>query len=328
MNLFLTFDYELFFGSPTGSMEKCILSPTEKLLAIARRRNVKFTFFVDVGYLIQLKKWGKQFPELIETHEKITQQLIQLTAEGHDIQLHIHPHWETAEFINGLWQFSMDDHYKLTDFSLQEAEHIIRTYKSTLENIIGKKVNGFRAGGWCLQPFKHFSSIFKACGIKIDSTVLQGGHMETKHYYFDFRDAPDKGRYNFKDNLCQEDPSGHFLELPIGGYKYNPGFFWRLYVLGRIMPRRHKMVGDGNFISQGGKKYESLKRPIWDHVSCDGYYASKLNSITNKFNREKRSDLVIIGHPKSMTQYSFEKLNQFIQVQQKKHTFLTLAQAE
>ncbi|MGM0479487.1 MAG: hypothetical protein ACQERC_09705 [Bacteroidota bacterium] len=328
MNLFLTFDYELFFGSPAGSAEKCILFPTNKLIKIGRIRNVKFTFFVDAGYLVQLKKWRLQYEKLSETYENITAQLKTLIEEGHDIQLHIHPHWETAEYIDGQWQFTIDNHYKLSDFDEDAIDRIVRSYKSTLEDITGTTIKGFRAGGWCLQPFAQFSSLFKACGIKIDSTVFQGGHLETRHYYFDFRDAPNKGRYHFENNLCEENPSGHFLELPIGGYKYKPGFFWRLYILGRLMPRRHKMTGDGNFIPQGGKKFKSLRKPIWDHVSCDGYYASKLNLITNKFDREDRSDLVIIGHPKSMTQYSFEKLDQYIQRQQKKHPFLTLSEAE
>lgn len=328
MNVFLTFDYELFFGTPTGSPEKCILSPSEKLLKIARKRQVRFTFFVDAGYLIQLKKWRERYPKLSKTYEEITTQIKKLIAEGHDIQLHIHPHWETAKYKNGEWQFTMDNHYKLVDFSDDEVERIVITYKLALEEITNQKIIGFRAGGWCLQPFDKFSSLFKETDIKIDSTVFQGGRMETKHYYFDFRDAPNKGRYYFEDDLCKEDPKGHFLELPIGGYKYRPGFFWRLYLLGRLIPRRHKMTGDGNFISQGGKKYKSLRKPIWDHVSCDGYYASKLNAITKKFDRENRSDLVIIGHPKSMTQYSFEKLDQYIRLQQKKHSFLTLADAE
>lgn len=328
MNIFITFDYELFFGTPTGSAEQCMLSPTNELIKIGRNTNVSFTFFVDIGYILQLEKYGVKHAELAETLKKIKNQIDELIQEGHDIQLHIHPHWETARYQKGSWQFNMEGNYKLADFENHEIEKIVFAYKAKLEEITGNKINGFRAGGWCLQPFDKFSDIFKKVGITIDSTVFQGGHLETKHYYFDFRDAPNKGRYRFENKLCQETQDGHFLELPIGGYQYKPGFFWRLYILGRLIPRRHKMIGDGNFIPQGGKKYESLTKPIWDHVSCDGYYASKLNFITNKFASNYRSDLVIMGHPKSMTEYSFEKLEQYIKVEQKKHSFLTLADAE
>tara|TARA_B100000508_G_scaffold60116_1_gene46764 strand:- start:40850 stop:41833 length:984 start_codon:yes stop_codon:yes gene_type:complete len=325
MNLFITFDYELFFGDPTGSAEKCILEPTQRLIEIGERTKTRFTFFIDIGYVIQLEKWSSKFENLSLEYKKVVGQIKTLQEKGHDLQLHIHPHWETASYTNNKWSFKLDGHYKLADFNDEEIQQIVSSYKSKLESIIGSKVNGFRAGGWCLQPFNRFVEIFKKAGIKIDSTVFQGGKMSTKHYYFDFTNAPSKGRYRFDDNLCQEVENGSFLELPIGGYRYKPGFFWRLYILGRLMPRRHKMIGDGNFIAQGGKKYESLKKPIWDHVSCDGYYSSKLNLITSKFSKEGRSDLVIIGHPKSMTRYSFEQLEKYIRIQQKKNSFLTLS---
>lgn len=328
MNIFLTFDYELFFGHPTGSAEKCILSPTRELIRIADKHQVRFTFFVDIGYIIQLEKWSTKFEHLKVDLENIIGQLKVLKEKGHDLQLHIHPHWETAHYENGEWRFDMRGNYKLADFKDDQVEEIVNSYKSKLEEINGEPVYGFRAGGWCLQPFDRFKSIFQNAGIRIDSTVFQGAHMKTDHYYFDFRGAPNKGRYRFEDNLCEENEAGTFLELPIGGYRYSPFFFWQLYILGRLLPRRHKMLGDGNFISQGGKKYESLRKPIWDHVSCDGYYASKLNTITEKFYGQKRSDLVIIGHPKSMTQYSLEKIDDYILNQCKIHSFLTLADVE
>lgn len=328
MNLFVTFDYELFFGYPTGSAQRCILEPTQELLAIGQDHKVQFTFFVDVGYIIQLEKWAPTNPELQEDYTAIIEQLQKINQNGHDIQLHIHPHWETARYEKKEWKFSMDGNYKLADLTDDQVRKIVTTYKTKLEEIKGRPIHGFRAGGWCLQPFDRFSHLFKEVAIRIDSTVFQGGYLETKHYYFDFRSAPNKGRYHFENDLCAEEESGYFLELPIGGYKYSAAFFWRLYILGRLFPYYHKMIGDGNFISQGGKKYDSLKKGMWDHVSCDGYYASKLNQITREFDSKKRSDLVIIGHPKSMTVYSLRKLEEYIKLQQKKHSFLTLADVE
>ena len=55
MKIFLTYDYELFFGDPTGSVEKCIIEPTQRLLEIAKRTGARYTFFIDVGYLKQLE---------------------------------------------------------------------------------------------------------------------------------------------------------------------------------------------------------------------------------------------------------------------------------
>ena len=53
MNLFLTYDYELFFGAPTGTVEKCIIEPTNLLREIANRTGVKMVFFIDAFFF----KW-------------------------------------------------------------------------------------------------------------------------------------------------------------------------------------------------------------------------------------------------------------------------------
>ena len=63
MNIYLTYDYELFFGSPTGSAEKCIIEPTEEIRKIAKDTGVKMVFFVDVGYLIRLDYYKDAFKQ-------------------------------------------------------------------------------------------------------------------------------------------------------------------------------------------------------------------------------------------------------------------------
>jgi hypothetical protein len=249
---------------------------------------------------------GKKYASLQNDLSKVVNQIKTLQTQGHDLQLHIHPHWDFANYDGEKWEIDIDGHYKLADFDDQTATDIIVRYKKALEDLLGDKVEGYRAGGWCLQPFSRFKKAFLENGIKKDSTVFYGATMKSKHYYFDFRNAPNKGRYNFEDDICEENENGAFIELPIGGFQYHPIFFWRLYILGRLLPSRHKMIGDGKFISQPGKKYTSLKKKTWDHVSCEGFYAQKLNHITKKFAAEGRTDLVIIGHPKSMTRYSLE----------------------
>jgi hypothetical protein len=63
-------------------------------------------------------------------------------------------------------------------------------------------------------------------------------------------------------------------------------------------------------------------------VSIIGFFASKLNQITRAYSKQGRSDLVIIGHPKSMTHYSFEQLEAFIVNNHQKHTFKTFADVQ
>ena len=53
MNILLTFDYELFFGSKVGSVQSCMLNPTEQIMRILDQSNTKATFYVDIGYLLR-----------------------------------------------------------------------------------------------------------------------------------------------------------------------------------------------------------------------------------------------------------------------------------
>ena len=53
---------------------------------------------------------------LKKDYDLITQQIQKLSAEGHDVQLHIHPHWEDSTFDGIEWIFDTN-RYKLSDFS-------------------------------------------------------------------------------------------------------------------------------------------------------------------------------------------------------------------
>ena len=319
MNILLTFDYELFFGDSSGSVEKCMLQPTEDLLAIARGNEVVYTFFVDVGYLIASKK----YPELDAEREHIEAQIQLMVKEGHSVQLHVHPHWEKAEWKEGQWHSNTSGNYKLSDFSEEEAHSIIEKYKQVLELITGKTIFAFRAGGWCIQPFSHIQNAFRASGLSVDSSVIPGGFLMTDDYHVDFTNAPRKSRYNFQKDVCIEVENGDFTEFPISSLRYSPLFFWKLYILGRLLPAKHKMIGDGKFLSQGGRKRSVLTTYTDYHVSTDGYYASKLSSGLQKSINLKFNEMVVIGHPKGNTSYSLSKLKNFIELNQNNHCFTT-----
>ena len=322
MNIFLTYDYELFFGNTSGTVQKCMLEPTQSLLELCAGKEVRYTFFVDVGYLVASEK----YTELAQERKTVIAQIQEIIALGHDVQLHIHPHWEKSSWMDGCWSFATGSHYKLSDFSKEESAALIRKYKTYLEKVIDREVIVFRAGGWCIQPFSHMKEIFEETGLSIDSSVIPGDFFETDAYAVDFREAPMKSKYRFSSDVVIEDPMGSFIEYPIGSMRYSPLFFWRLYGLGRLFPSRHKMIGDGIFLSQGGRKKRTLTQFTIGHVSSDGYYASKLDAALNKYENLGFQDLVVIGHPKGNTLFSLEKLGEFIQKYHTKHQFISFQQ--
>lgn len=322
MHIVLTFDYELFFGSKTGSVQKCMLEPTERLLQLSQKYKVPMTFFVDVGLLLKME----EFPELKSDLDLVKQQIQRIQQLGSSIQLHIHPHWEKAKFEKGEWRINTKGCYKLSDFTPDESNAIILKYKAYLDDLIGATTSVFRAGGWCVQPFSQFKEAFKSSGIKIDSSVFPGGAFESSDYNFDFRTAPKKDKYRFEDDVCREDKNGYFIEYPISSYRYSPLFYWKLYIWGRLFPKKHKMVGDGSFLAQPGRKKTVLTSFTWNHVSTDGYYASMMEKSLKYQLRLGNQIMISIGHPKGNTLFSEEKLEKFIQKNHTKHKFVTFTE--
>lgn len=322
MNILLTFDYELFFGSDPGSVEKCMLEPTNDLLNIAEGKNVHYTFFVDVGYLIASEKVN----ELSDERDKVIHQLKELLSLGHDIQLHIHPHWEKAEYSNGRWQMNAETHYRLNNFELEEAKSIVRKYKTKLEEYIGKSVHVYRAGGWCVQPFEPLAETFREIGLVADSSVIPGFHMVTDQYAVDFRTIESDEPYSFSSDVAMKDPNGFMKEFPITSYRYSPLFFWELYLKGKLNKTDHKMIGDGSFISHGSKKWQQLLSYTTGHLSTDGYYAKKLFAGLESAVNMGLSEMIVIGHPKGNTLYSLKKLGEFIDLNHREHQFISFSE--
>jgi len=163
-DVYLTFDYELYFGSASGTVQRCMLNPTEKLVDLAEKFGVRYSFFVDVGMLLALKREGISTPELVKDYNSVVAQIRRLVDSGHSIQLHVHPHWEDSRFRNGRWEFDLS-RYRLDCFADNEIDRIIRTYKEELDLIANTKTYVFRGGGLCVQPFSRIGPSLRWYGI-------------------------------------------------------------------------------------------------------------------------------------------------------------------
>ena len=324
MDIYLTADYEIYFGQPQGTVEKCLLYPTELLIEICQKHRIATTQFIDIGYIIQLKENEQSFPELKKQRIAITEQIKKLVKLGHSCQLHIHPHWEKSIYKDGAWIIDTN-FYKLNDFSEKKAEEITRKYFSELEQITQSSIQSFRAGGWCVQPFSYLDSVFQELGIQNDSSVFRGGKNLQAPYFYDFSKAPDKSKWKFSVDPALEKENGNFTEIPITSAKYSPLFFWQLYIMGRLNPKNHKPLGDGYPISsKGNNKWNSLTQTQHLYASMDGYFAKALPRILNSISKKEFNEMVVIGHPKAYTHYSLKKLEAFIDQNKEKHRFKTM----
>jgi peptidoglycan/xylan/chitin deacetylase (PgdA/CDA1 family) len=323
MQIHLSFDYELFFGTSSGSIDNCILKPTQRLMDISKKYRVPFIFFVDAGYLWQLKNHS-HIPQCKSDYDKIALQILELRAGGHEIGLHIHPHWEDSFFKDNSWNINTT-RYKLADFTDDEIDNIITKYHQAIIDIVQTPCKSYRAGGWCIQPFGPIKKSLIKNNILVDSTIYHNGlHSSCAHSY-DFTSAPTKDEWRFDNDPCIESSNGLFTEIPITTDRIPPLFYWNLYLKMKSNPSIYKPVGDGNWLVDKKRIYKHFYSGT-NHFACaDGFFASRLPSILTSCEKQQRKRMMVLSHPKSLAPYSFDALDAFIsKAKTKGHTFSTI----
>ena len=84
---------------------------------------------------------------------------------------------------------------------------------------------------------------------------------------------------------------------------------------------RSKPLGDGVPIAAPGQRKKLLTQFTQNTVSVDGYNAVLLNKALQQ--NVGKNELVIIGHPKSLTRFGLKALDQFIEKNKSNHNFTT-----
>jgi peptidoglycan/xylan/chitin deacetylase (PgdA/CDA1 family) len=313
MRVLLTLDYEVFFGPRTGQVARTLIEPTEALLRIARRYGVKLVFFVDAGYILRLRAEMAEHAPLRAEHDAVCKQVRALARAGHEIQLHIHPHWEDARWEAGRWRLE-GTRYALQSFDSANVADIIRRYAGVLRELAGSEAAfAYRAGGWVIQPFEKLREPLVEAGVRIDSTVYAGGRSRSAIQPFDFRAAPAKSRWRFDADPVVEDAAGRLLEVPIASHPLSPLFFLRFACARKLGGARHRAFGDGKAIPMDrADLLRKLTLPSASVVSMDGYKASFLAAAARDYRARGMEDFVVIGHPKALTPYSLDMLDQFL----------------
>lgn len=310
-DIIFALDYELFFGKNTGTAKNCLITPTDELIKTTDKYGIKYTFFVDSGYLLNLKNSTSN--KLQIEYTLIARHLSSLSKNGHDIQLHIHPHWEESVYSNNDWSINYNK-FKLHSFSDEEIHIIVKNYKEILEDIAEKEIVAYRAGGWCIQPFSKIKNALAKENVYVDSTVYNNGFSQDKVVGYNFQGAPNKDFWRFSDDPIIEDVNGNFLEIPISSIEVSPLFFWKMGLLKKINKGNYKTFSDGEPIKQDkGYYFDKLFSYTNSVVSIDGMKASLLQNSFNKLiHKDKHKIFNVIGHPKALTRNSLQMLDCFL----------------
>lgn len=321
MKIILTFDYEIFFGREQGTVDDCLIRPTELLDKIAKEYDINLTFFVDVGYLIKLKEYARKFRNLEKDFNVINKQLETLARNGHSLQLHIHPHWEKSYYDGEKWNMNHAN-YKLQSFSEPEIFEIVKKYKGTLENISRQEVFIFRAGGWCVQPFEKIKDALYKNNVYMDSSVIPNSLSDD----YNFQNSPQKTLWNFELDPNIESKDGSFVEIPISSIRIYPLFYWRLLFSKVFKTKKNKTIGNGTPINP---TYQNIFKWLlfgnYTVVSSDGLKSNLLIKALENYEKvfSLEDIFTTIGHPKATTNKSIENIRKFVSSSVSRHNFVT-----
>jgi len=297
-NTYISFDYELFFGE-SGTLEHCVLQPTDRLLAIFSETGICATFFVDTLCYAQLIRNAATRRDAARMRE----QLVVIAGRGHALGLHLHPHWLDAHYVDSRWVFPSYEHYRLDALDQAQVEALFVEGAEMLNSIYrdaGRHdtIDAFRAGGWCVQPFSKLTEGFIKAGIQVDSSVGHGIRGYGPHHRFDFRTAPSADLYRFSASPLKEEPEGRFWELPLTTFRTRPGHKLRRELMRRLHPEVYRMTGDGRGMRYTPSSMTLLKDALTSaprFLSIDGEPADLLVSTVRQL---RHRNVVVMGHTK------------------------------
>ena len=320
--LLLTFDYELFLGARSGTVDNCIIIPTKKVLEILEFHKITSAiFFVDTTYLITLKNNSNENCRV--DFQKIEKQIKEIKSSGHYVFPHLHPHWLDAKYLseNNQWDLSDTKKYSFSALTKNEQQHIFSQSIKILEDIIGPQKDwGYRAGGWCIQPFSDFKPFFEEYKIWYEFSVLKGYSCASDFQNFNFMKAPDKKFYKFSDDVLIEDEKGQFTQMPISNIKrslitkiLNNVFIKFLYKKGIAN------YGDGLSTSSASVKESKIGNSEMASIEL-----LTIINITDYIKKVEKMDFLhFISHPKMLNPHNLNCLDVFLKKVLSKHELIT-----
>ena len=279
-----TADYELYFGQNHVSEREVLIEPTEQILCAFEEEGIPITLFADVASVWRHRSFdvGQDYVSLFE------EQLQRAIRKGHDVQLHLHPHWLTSEFDGQRWQMDVSK-FKLSDLGYgkrkdgSSVEELITRGKDYLEELLCPvdpfyRCVAFRAGGFGIQPEdKALIRALLSVGFKIDSSIAPGMFFKSNVNEIDFRRIPMKLNYRMgtRYGIHEEEKTGIF-EIPIAAYSESlyEALFHHLLLLKIFIadlkrkilkaknefPPRGRVIQENSFLSQ---IIHQLLRPLF-----------------------------------------------------------------
>ncbi len=244
-------DYELFHGRNFLSDEETLFAPTQRILERAQQFGMPVTLFADVLCLQPYRESGLQL--FVERFER---QLCEAIREGHDVQLHIHPHWTRAIPSSDGWMLR-EPVIRLADLDPAEARSVISSAATYLRELLSRadpsyECVAYRAGGLALQPDERaLIGMLHDEGIRIDSSIAPGLRVASDVIDIDYSALPRGANWLISaENGLSRGGERSLFEIPIATFSMS--FLSRVrFLAGRVAAfRRQRGAGISRSVRQ------------------------------------------------------------------------------
>ena len=191
IHLALVDDWELS-GNGSGDIRQLQFEPLRRLVAIYNRLGIHGSFNAEVMQQITFRQHQDQHKELKVLADEWDDTVRETLRQGHDIQLHVHPQWQNAEYQDGRWKLTAD--WSILNYSREEARRMLQRGKEYLESLLkGVDPNyrcvSFRSGAWCIAPSPHMLDLLVELGIVFDMSIVGGVKYDTRNIKLDYTDC-------------------------------------------------------------------------------------------------------------------------------------------
>ncbi len=321
-HLLFTFDYELFLGERSGNVIDSVIEPTQHILNLLEEYNIKAIFFVDTTWLIKLKELSENCPACKNKLQLISSQIINIIKQGHDVFPHLHPHWMDAIYDPQKDEFNLQNitHYRINQLNQEEIKNIFDSSIAILKEIIhydfpDYKINGFRAGGWSIQPFEVFKESFQKHNIVYDFSVMPLVYQFTDAQHFDFSTCIKSNIYRFSDKVEEQDDKGNFIEITSDIIYIEP---WRKFIDKIYLKLLYKVLDDSTHLKGIGVRSNEIsikpKSPFGINLATSNYERVSIELLTRiKLANYKKlinnqEFVQFVSHPKILTKHNIKML--------------------
>ena len=89
-------DWELS-GDGSGDPHELQFAPMRRLVEIYNAQNIRGSFNAEVLQQLTFRQFQDEHPELKALADEWDDSIRETFRQGHDVQLHIHPQWSSAE---------------------------------------------------------------------------------------------------------------------------------------------------------------------------------------------------------------------------------------